>query len=66
MTSAYRHLAVAEGALIQTLVPLGIAAGGLVFFAERLGGWELAGGLLIVAGSTWPMLARSAPAPARA
>ena len=63
MTSAYRHLAVAEGALIQTLVPLGIAAGGLLFFAERLGAWELAGGLLIVAGSTWPMLARSRPRP---
>jgi drug/metabolite transporter (DMT)-like permease len=56
MTSAYRHLAVGEGALLQTLVPLGIAAGGVIFFGERLGVPEIAGGLLIVAGSTWPML----------
>lgn len=55
MTSAYRHLAVAEGALIQTLVPLGIAAGGMLFFGERLGWIELAGGFLIVAGSVLPL-----------
>jgi drug/metabolite transporter (DMT)-like permease len=56
MTRAYRHLAVAEGALIQTLVPLGIAAGGLLFFGETLGAADLAGGLLIVAGSVLPMV----------
>ena len=56
MTRAYRHLAVAEGALIQTLVPLGIAAGGLLFFGETLGAADLAGGLLIVAGSVFPMV----------
>ncbi len=55
MTSAYRHLPVAEGALIQTLVPLGIAAGGMAFFGESLGWPELVGGLLIVAGSVLPM-----------
>jgi drug/metabolite transporter (DMT)-like permease len=55
MTSAYRHLAVAEGALIQTLVPLGIASGGLLFFGETLGWAELTGGLLIVAGSVIPL-----------
>ena len=55
-TRAYRHLAVAEGALIQTLVPLGIAAGGLLFFGETLGAADLAGGLLIVAGSVFPMV----------
>ena len=56
MTRAYRHLAVAEGALIQTLVPLGIAAGGLIFFGETLGAADLAGGLLVVAGSVLPMV----------
>jgi drug/metabolite transporter (DMT)-like permease len=56
MTAAYRHLAVAEGALIQTLVPLGIAAGGVLFFGERLGWIDGIGGLLIVAGSLVPML----------
>lgn len=56
MTRAYRHLTVAEGALIQTLVPLGIAAGGMLFFGETLGWTDLAGGLLIVAGSVLPML----------
>jgi drug/metabolite transporter (DMT)-like permease len=56
MTAAYRHLAVAEGALIQTLVPLGIAAGGVLFFGESLGWTDLAGGLLIVAGSVLPMV----------
>ncbi len=56
MTRAYRHLAVAEGALIQTLVPLGIAAGGLLFFGETLGWADLVGGLLIVGGSVLPML----------
>ncbi|MDF3056472.1 MAG: protein of unknown function transrane [Rariglobus sp.] len=56
MTSAYRHLAVAEGALIQTLVPLGIATGGLLFFGEALGWSDLVGGLLIVTGSVVPLI----------
>lgn len=56
MTSAYRHLAVAEGALIQTVVPLGIAAGGVLFFNEVFGWTDLVGGLLIVAGSVLPMV----------
>ncbi len=56
MTSAYRDLSVAEGSLIQTLVPLGIAAGGVVFFRETLGWADFGGGLLIVAGSVLPTL----------
>ncbi len=56
MTRAYRDLAVAEGALIQTLVPLGIAAGGVLFFRETFGAAEILGGLLIVGGSLLPML----------
>jgi drug/metabolite transporter (DMT)-like permease len=55
MTHAYRDLSVAEGALIQTLVPLGIAAGGVVFFHESLVVSDLIGGLLIVAGSLAPV-----------
>ncbi|MEI6861904.1 MAG: DMT family transporter [Verrucomicrobiota bacterium] len=62
MTAAYRHLPVAEGALIQTLVPLGIAGGGLLFFGEQLGRTDLVGGLLIVAGSVVPMLRPAPPA----
>lgn len=56
MTRAYRHLPVAEGALLQTIVPLGIAAGGVAFFGEHLGWADLLGGLLIVGGSVLPML----------
>ncbi len=56
MTRAYRHLAVAEGTLIQTIVPLGIATGGILFFGESLGWADLGGGLLIVGGSVLPML----------
>ncbi len=56
MTSAFRVLTVAEGTLIQMLVPLGIAAGGIILFAEPLGRADLAGGLLIVAGSLAPVL----------
>jgi drug/metabolite transporter (DMT)-like permease len=63
MTRAYRDLAVAEGALIQTIVPLGIAAGGVLFFGEHLGASELVGGLLIVAGSLLPMLLPPKPSP---
>jgi drug/metabolite transporter (DMT)-like permease len=56
MTTAYRHLAVAEGALIQTLVPLGTAAGGVLFFSEAMGWSDFLGGLLIVAGSVLPLV----------
>jgi drug/metabolite transporter (DMT)-like permease len=56
MTRAYRHLAVADGALLQTLVPLGIATGGLVFFGEAFTWVETLGAALIVAGSLWPLL----------
>ena len=51
MTHAFRILPVAEGALLQMTVPLGIAAGGLAFFGERFTGNEIAGALLILAGT---------------
>ncbi len=56
MTSSFRDLTVAEGTLIQALVPLGIAAGGILFFRETLGWHGLVGGLLIVAGSVLPTM----------
>lgn len=62
MTRAYRDLSVAEGTLIQMLVPLGIAAGGAVFFREHFGPADIAGGLLILGGSLLPALMRSAKA----
>jgi drug/metabolite transporter (DMT)-like permease len=56
MTRAYRDLNVAEGALLQMLVPLGIALGGIAFFGEHFTGAELMGGALIVAGTAAPAL----------
>lgn len=51
MTRAFRDLPVAEGSLLQMLVPLGIAAGGVVFFGERFTALELAGAALILGGT---------------
>lgn len=58
MTRAYRDLPVGEGALIQTLVPLGIAVGGVVFFGERFTPAELIGAGLILAGTLFTALRR--------
>ncbi len=49
MTAGYRWLPVAEGSLLQMLVPVGIALGGVVLFGERYSPVELVGALLIVA-----------------
>ncbi len=63
MTTAYRKLSVAEGSLLQMLVPLGIAIGGAVFFQEHFSTPELLGGALILAGSVAPaLLPRTKPA----
>ena len=51
MTRSFRDLSVAEGSLLQMLVPLGIALGGAVFFAEHFAPRELAGAALILAGT---------------
>ena len=51
MTHAFRDLSVAEGSLLQMLVPLGIALGGVVFFSEHFTAFELLGGALILAGT---------------
>jgi len=51
MTRAFRDLAVAEGTLLQMLVPLGVALGGYVLFQEHFSLREAAGGFLILAGT---------------
>ena len=56
MTQAYRDLSVAEGSLLQMLVPLGIACGGAVFFHEHFTLPELLGGALILGGTAAPAL----------
>ena len=58
MTLAFRDLPVAEGSLLQMLVPLGIALGGAVFFSEHFSPHELAGAALILAGTAFTALRR--------
>jgi drug/metabolite transporter (DMT)-like permease len=53
MTRAFRDLPVAEGSLIQMLVPLGIALGGMVFFGERFSVHEVVGAALILGGTAY-------------
>jgi drug/metabolite transporter (DMT)-like permease len=56
MTHAFRELKVAEGSLIQMLVPLGIAVGGMAFFNEQFTAAELLGGGFILVGAATPAL----------
>lgn len=58
MTRAFRDLPVAEGSLLQILVPLGIAAGGHVFFHEHFTPHELAGAALILGGTALTLVHR--------
>ena len=58
MTRAYRELTVARGSLLQMLVPLGIAAGGVLFFGEHFQPHELIGAALILTGTVLTMLRR--------
>lgn len=53
MTRAFRDLNVAEGSLLQMLVPVGIAIGGIVFFGEHFTPAELAGAALILGGTAF-------------
>ena len=41
----------ADGTLMQMLSPIATAAGGALFFSERLSGRELAGAALILTGT---------------
>lgn len=58
MTRGFRELPVAEGSLLQMLVPLGIAAGGAAFFGERFTPHELIGAALILGGTAFTALRR--------
>lgn len=58
MTRAYRELTVARGSLLQMLVPLGIAGGGVLLFGERFQPHELVGAALILGGTLLTMLRR--------
>lgn len=58
MTHSFRHLAVGEGALIQMLVPLGVAAGGIVLYQEYFSLLECIGAALILVGTTIPAMRR--------
>lgn len=58
MTRAFRDLPVAEGSLLQMLVPLGVALGSVLFFHEHFAAHELAGAALILAGCTFTALRR--------
>jgi drug/metabolite transporter (DMT)-like permease len=59
MTRAFRELTVAEGSILQMLVPVGIAVGGVVFFAERFVAHELVGAALILGGTAFTTVRRS-------
>ncbi len=59
MTRAFRDLPVGEGSLLQMLVPLGIAVGGAVFFAERFSPAELIGATLILIGTALPAVRKA-------
>jgi drug/metabolite transporter (DMT)-like permease len=56
MTRAYRELPVARGSLLQMIVPLGIAAGGVLLFGERFQPHELVGAALILGGTLLTLL----------
>lgn len=62
MTRAFRDLPVAEGSLIQMLVPLGIAIGGMVFFGEHFSPHEMLGAALILGGTVYNAVRSGTPA----
>jgi len=66
MTRAFRDLPVAEGSLIQMLVPLGIALGGMVFFGERFSVLEFIGAALILGGTAFTAVRSATTANAEA
>jgi len=66
MTRAFRDLPVAEGSLIQMLVPLGIALGGMVFFHERFALHEAIGAALILGGTAFTAVRSATTANAEA
>lgn len=66
MTRAFRDLPVAEGSLIQMLVPLGTALGGMLFFHEHFALHEMTGAALILGGTTYTVVRNATTANAEA
>jgi drug/metabolite transporter (DMT)-like permease len=66
MTRAFRDLPVAEGSLIQMLVPLGTALGGMLFFHEHFALHEMIGAALILGGTTYTVVRNATTANAEA
>jgi drug/metabolite transporter (DMT)-like permease len=58
MTHAFRDLPVAEGSLLQMLVPVGIAIGGVLFFGEHFAPHDLIGAALILGGTAFTAVRR--------
>jgi drug/metabolite transporter (DMT)-like permease len=56
MTYGFARLSVAAGSLIQMLVPVIVAAGGMVWFGEALRPGEWLGAGLVLAGTALPFL----------
>lgn len=59
MTLGYRDLPVTEGSLLQMLIPLGVAVGGVAFFHEHFTAHELVGAALILGGSVLPAIRKT-------
>ena len=66
MTRAFRDLPVAEGSLMQMLVPLGTALGGMVFFREHFALHEVIGAALILGGTAFAAMRTATTANAEA
>lgn len=66
LTRAFRDLPVAEGSLIQMLVPLGTALGGMLFFQEHFALHEMIGAALILGGTTYTVVRNATTANAEA
>lgn len=60
MTEGFRFLTVAVGGAFQTLVPVFIALGGVVFFAEAFTAIQIAGAALILTGCYGAIVSRNA------
>lgn len=61
MTRAYRDLPVAEGTLLQMLVPTGTALGGVLFFHEHFTPHDILGAALILGGTGFAAFRKAAP-----
>ncbi len=66
MTRAFRDLPVAEGSLLQMMVPVGIALGGGVFFGEHFSAQEMTGAALILGGTAFTAVRTATTANAEA